>query len=313
MADVTCLGILVNDVVALPVDRYPEPGELMRLPRIEMHIGGCAANTGIDLQKIGIDTAVIGKVGNDGFGDFLIKAMAETGVDCAGVSRDNDCCTSVSMVMVRSDGERSFIHTVGANAHIDPDRDIDFDIIKKSKILHVAGSFLMPGFDGEPTAKVLAKAKEMGITTCLDTAGSPTPEWKDMLAPCYPYLDMVVPSYDEATVMTDKTDPKAIAEDFMNKGIKTVAIKMGSKGSYVCNGNEEYTLPIYKVKAIDANGCGDSFAAGFIAGVVNGWDLEMCGKFANAVGAFCVQGVGTTAGIKDQATILKFMEEYDAQ
>ena len=88
MADVTCLGILVADVVGKPVDAMPERGKLMLVDHLELHGGGCANSTGIGLAKIGVKTAVIGKVGNDGFGDFMISNLSRSGVDCAGVVRD---------------------------------------------------------------------------------------------------------------------------------------------------------------------------------------------------------------------------------
>jgi sugar/nucleoside kinase (ribokinase family) len=85
---VTCLGILAADVVGKPVERLPERGKLNLVDRIELHGGGCANNTGIGLAKIGIKTAVIGKVGSDGFGDFMVSSLAGSGVDTSGVVRD---------------------------------------------------------------------------------------------------------------------------------------------------------------------------------------------------------------------------------
>ncbi len=310
MADVTCLGILVADVLGKPVDSWPERGKLMLVDRMELHTGGCAANTGTALAKIGIDTAIIGKVGNDGFGDFMVNELSKWGADCKGIVRDPKTATSATMVTVHSDGERSFIHYIGANAALTDD-DVDYDVVKKSKILHVAGTFLMPAFDGEPTARVLKKAKEMGVTTSLDTAWDSRGNWMKLLAPCLPYLDYFVPSIEEARMVTGQREPSDIAKVLMDRGVKTVGLKMGEEGCYIRNGQGEIRLPIYKVHAMDACGAGDAFAAGFLAGIVNGWDLEKTGKFANAVGAFCVTAIGATTGIKDQRTIEAFMMARD--
>src|SRR5436190_5295315 len=116
MPEVVCLGILVADVVGKPVDNWPERGKLNLVDRMELHTGGCATNTGIALAKIGIDTAVIGKVGDDGFGDFMVSQLQKYGIQAEGVVRDKETATSATMVMVHSDGERSFIHYIGANA-----------------------------------------------------------------------------------------------------------------------------------------------------------------------------------------------------
>ncbi len=306
MAEVTCLGILVADVVGKSVDEFPARGKLTLVDRMELHAGGCANNTGVGLAKIGIKTSVIGKVGSDGFGDFMVNFLSKAGIDCRGVVRDDNEATSATMVMVHGDGERSFIHYLGANAAI-KESDIDFGIIGESKLLHVAGSFLMKGFDGEPTARVLKKAQEMGVTTSLDTAWDATGQWMKTLEPCLPYIDYAVPSIEEARMITGKHDPRDVAQVLMDHGVKTVGLKMGDQGCYIRSKDTEISLPIFRVNAIDALGAGDAFAAGFLAGVVRGWDLERTGKFANATGAFCVTALGATTGIRDQKTIEEFI------
>lgn len=308
MADVTCLGILVADVVGKPVDTMPERGKLSLVETMELHTGGCASNTGTALAKIGIDTAIIGKVGNDGFGDFMVASLEKWGADCSGIVRDDKYGTSATMVMVHGDGERSFIHYIGANAAL-TEADVDFDVVAKTKILHIAGSFLMPAFDGEPTAAVLKKAKEMGVTTTLDTAWDSRGNWMKLLEPCLRYVDYAVPSIEEARMVTGKHEPADVAKALMDKGVGVVALKMGDQGCYIRSADAELSIPIFRVNAIDALGAGDAFAAGFLAGLVNGWDLERTGEFANAVGAFCVTALGATTGIRDQQTIEAFIAQ----
>ncbi|HEY3298181.1 MAG TPA: sugar kinase [Armatimonadota bacterium] len=306
MAQVTCLGILVADLVGKPVDVYPERGKLVLVDQLELHTGGCAANTGVGLARIGIDTAVMGKVGSDGLGDFMVGYMQRNSVDARGVVRDAKVGTSGTMVMVHGDGERSFIHYLGANACLS-EADVNFDLIKGSKILHVAGTFLMPGFDGEPTARILKKAQEMGITTTLDTAWDSKGQWMNVIKPCLPYIDYIVPSIAEAQQVTGKTDPSDVAKVFMDHGVKVVGLKMGEEGCYIRSADEEIRIPRFNVKAIDALGAGDAFAAGFLTGIVQGWDLEKTGRFANATGAHCVMALGATTGIKSMEEILAFM------
>jgi sugar/nucleoside kinase (ribokinase family) len=310
MADVVCLGILVADVVGKPVDKWPGRGELELVDRMELHTGGCAANTGIALAKIGVDVAVIGKVGNDGFGDFMISRLKSHGIDPSGVVRSDKSNTSATMVMVHSDGERSFLHYFGANRDL-VEEDVDMALIAKSRILHVAGSFLMPKFDGQPTANVLKKAKELGVTTCLDTCWDATGKWMKVLEPCLPYIDYFVPSIAEAAMLTGKEKPSDIASVLLDSGIHTVALKMGENGSYIRTAESELTIPPFRVQAIDALGAGDAFVAGFLTGLVNGWDLERTGKFANAVGAFCVTALGATTGVMDQETTEGFIRAQE--
>jgi sugar/nucleoside kinase (ribokinase family) len=306
MSEVMCLGILVADLLARPVDAWPERGRLVLAERMELHIGGCAANTAIGLGRLGVSVGVIGKVGNDALGDFLQNALSQESVDAAGVVRDPVAPSSSTMVCVHGDGERSFIHCIGANATL-REEDINFELLKDTRILHVAGSLLMPGFDGEPTAKVLERAKRMGLIISLDTAWDGSGKWMETMAPVLPYVDYMVPSIEEARMMTGKQEPAEVAARLMARGVKTVFLKMGHMGCYVCSEGYELTLPAFNVTSLDASGAGDAFAAGFLCGLVKGWELREIARLANAVGALCTQALGTTAGIKNLEETQEFM------
>ena len=212
------------------------------------------------------------------------------------------------MVMVSADGERTFFHYLGANGELCYD-DINFDIIREAKILHIAGAFLMPKFDGESTARVLKQARDLGIITSLDTAWDSRGNWMSLLEPCLHHLDIFMPSIEEARMITGKEEPSQISEFLLSYGIGTVALKMGENGSYIRTRDWETYVPIYKVQAVDATGAGDAFAAGFLAGVSKGWDYREAAKLANAVGACCTTAMGATAGIKNMQETLKFMQD----
>lgn len=319
MADAICLGILVADVIARPVDEYPKRGELTLCSEMKPSIGGCAANTGIGMQKLGVETGIIGKTGEDGFGDFVREVLGESGLDTNGVAHDDKASTSATMVMVSADGERSFIHCLGANATFTAD-DIDWDFVKGAKLLHIAGHFLMPSFDGEPCAGVLRKAKELGITTALDTAWDASGRWMETLRPTLPYIDYFVPSYSEARrcvahLGVGNDSPENVARAFQDEGVGVVALKMGEAGSYIRasakDNHQEYRIPPFRVRAVDATGAGDAFAAGFLAGVMHDFDLETTGKLANATGACCVTEVGTVAGIRSLEETLQFIKDQE--
>lgn len=312
MFDVACLGILVADAVTKTVDEMPEKGKLSAVDSLTLHIGGCASNASVDLAKIGLKAAIVGNVGDDGFGEFLKNSLVKENVNTDGLKVKPGVNTSASVVLVSSNGERSFLHCIGSNASLTYE-DIDFDIIKNSKILFVAGTNLMPNFDGEPCSRVLKKAREMGVYTALDTAWDTTGRWMEIVKPCLPYLDLFIPSYDEARLIAGKDDVEDIADVFLAQGVKLAVIKTGKDGCFIKNSDgEKYSIPTYTdIKAVDTTGAGDSFAAGFIAGLVEGWDLLKCGKFANAVGTHCVMQVGATTGIKSKEEILEFMKKYE--
>lgn len=112
---IVCLGIMVADVVGRPMRSIPDPGRLVLVDEMSLHTGGCAVNTGSALALLGLPVEVVGKAGADPFGDFLVSELEKRGVGTRGVSRDENAGTSASMVMVDSDGERRFVHYIGAS------------------------------------------------------------------------------------------------------------------------------------------------------------------------------------------------------
>lgn len=312
MPDVVALGILVADVLGRPVDEWPERGKLKKVDEMTLHIGGCAANAGVGLQKLGVPTAVVGKVGRDGFGDYLVSALQRAGVDTRGIERDDTAGTSATMVTVASDGERTFIHYIGANATIRP-AELDWGLVKSARFVHLAGALLMPGFDGPPAAEVLRDARAAGVTTCCDTAWDATGAWMKTVRPMLEHMDYFLPSFEEAKEITGLTDAADVAHCLLDHGVSCVALKMGSEGCRVWTRDESAQAPIFPVEPVDACGAGDAFCAGFICGLTKGWDLERCAIMGNGCGALCVTGLGTTTGLRDFAGTLEFIKEHSGR
>lgn len=307
MPEVVSFGILVADLVAYPVEKLPEKGKLVLAQRMQLSTGGGAANTSVGLKKLGIDVALIGRVGADDLGDFIINKFNEAGLNTAGIKRDPETGTCSSMVLAHPDGERSFIYYHGANANLKAE-DVDFSLLEGCKIFHVGYALILPSFDGRPAGELLKKIQQRGCLTVVDTAWDHEGKWMAALEPYLPYTDVFLPSLNEAQMLSGKEEPPEIAQFFLDAGVKIVGIKLGARGSYVRSQKEEIWAPPFKVNPIDTTGAGDAFVAGFIAALVKGWPLEQVARFANAVGALATTGLGATAGVRDMEATLRFME-----
>jgi sugar/nucleoside kinase (ribokinase family) len=309
MFDVTCIGILVADVLARTVDKLPDKGKLDAIGKIELFTGGCAVNAAIAMSRLGTKVALVGKIGNDGFGNFIANSLQKENVDINGLVVDNSINTSASIVTVDSTGERTFLHSIGANGQFISD-DINMDIIRNSKIVFVAGTMLMPKFDGEQCAGFLQTAKKMGCVTALDTAWDSTGRWMEILEPCLEHIDLFMPSLEEAIMLSGEDDPEKIANVFLSNGVKNVVIKMGKKGCFIKSPQERHLIPTYtKYQAVDTTGAGDSFAAGFLTGFSKGWNLYQCGVLGNAVGTHCVMSAGASTGIRSFEETIDFINK----
>ncbi len=307
--DVLSLGIYVVDVLGRPIDQFPEKGKLALFDELEIHTGGCANNTALALARLGITVGTMGKIGTDAFGDLILQTLSDNGINVAGMRQDNDVSTSFTFVAIASDGERTFYHYIGANGEL-READLDWELIKTAKILHIAGALVMPSFDGIPMANVLRAAKAQGITTSLDTAYDATGKWMETLEPCLQHVDIFMPSIVEAQHLTGLSECREIVEFLRNNyDINTIAIKMGEKGSYVSTPETALSVPAYPVNVVDGTGAGDAYCAGFLAGTIMGWDLKATAELASATGAACVTAMGTSAGIQNLEEILKISRQ----
>ena len=295
MVDVVCLGILVADVIARPVDELPH-GAVSLMDEISLHGGGCALNTATGLARLGLSVLVVGKVGKDTFGDFVVELLDDRGLDTRGVLRDPAVTTSATVVLVDSAGERSFLHLPGANGALG-DEELPPEIFA-GRALHVAGALVMPALDGDPTAGLLAEAQRRGVHTSLDTVYDATGHW-ERVQPCLPHLDLLMASLAEARGISGEQEPANAAAWFRDRGVAEVALKLGPDGCYVAGAEFEGDVPAFPVHVVDGTGAGDAFAAGIIYGRLAGWPLADAARLANATGALATTAVGATEGLLD--------------
>ena len=308
MTDVVSLGILVADTMGKPIDHIPAEDRLALFEKMELHIGGCAANTGIALVRLGASVKVVGKTGADGFADFIVNTLRANGVDAENVVRDPSVSTAFTFAMISSAGKRRFLHSMGANASFCL-ADIDLNTLDNAKILHVAGTYLMPRFDGADTAELLRQAKAKGLITSLDTAFNDRIEdWQRVISPCLPHIDYFLPSIEEAEKITGQTDPKQMALALKQQCPGVVGIKLGEDGFLLRTDQVEKVFPPYKVRVVDTSGAGDCFVAGFLRGVLEGWEAERCARFGNAVASHCIQAIGCTTGVPAMDEVQAFVE-----
>jgi sugar/nucleoside kinase (ribokinase family) len=306
--DVASLGVIVADVLARPVDTMPELGKLVLVDNVALHLGGLAAATSRVLAKLGARAALIGNVGTDGFGDFVLETLRESGVNTDAVNRSAEANTSVTLVLVSTDGERSFFHYTGASDTVRED-DVDFSIVERTRILHFGGPFLMKQLDGEPVARILARARSIGKVTSMDTAWDGKGRWLQLIEPSLEHLDIIHASLEEARAITGKDEPDEIARFLQSYGIRTVVIKMGAEGCYIKGHDEVHRIEALSVAVVDTTGAGDAFVGGFLYGVSRDWSLDECGRFANAVGALTVTRIGGSEAVESYEGMVAFMKE----
>lgn len=304
---IVCIGVMVADLIGGPLEHLPGAGGLVLVNEMGLYPGGGAINTAVALSELDLEVEIIGKVGNDPLGGFLIDDLDRRTVGTKFVKKDAEVNTSATMVMVDPDGDRRFIHYIGANAGFTTE-DIDFEVVNAASVVHVAGAFVMPGLDGKPLADLLREASRSGAITCLDTAWDYSGQWLQLLEPALPYVDYFLPSLVEVQAMTGCVGPNEAAAELLKYGMRTVVVKLADEGCMLSTSTgESFHIPAYEVDSVDATGAGDCFNAGLIAGIYMGWSLEDSANLANAMGALCVTEYGAAGGLRSLSEIKAFM------
>lgn len=305
MNGVLCSGAIIYDTLVRPVED-PRWGTTTFVETIECHVGGNGANTSTALARIGTPVRLVGTVGRDAPGRFLLDALQSAGVDISRVALADDR-TAATVALVNPAGDRKFLHSLGASANAFAD-GIDFNpaLIDGMSHYHLASLFILPRLRPR-AAEVLAAARGAGLSTSLDTNWDPRGLWMETIGPCLPHLDFLFMNEDEAREITGTAVPSEAAAIVLARGARTVVLKLGARGCAIYTGDREILSPAFDVVAKDTTGAGDCFVAGFLSAVLRGGSLAEASRFANAVAAHSVRQVGAAAAIPPRDEIERWM------
>lgn len=306
--DCLCAGILFADYVCAPIGRVPEPGELVPTDRIQLALGGCASNAGLDLAKVGVRVGVSGCVGDDVFGEFILKTLAGGNVDTAGIHRLRGSGTASTMVINVKGQDRRFISTPGANTRFTVDH-VPPDWVRQAKVLYVGGYLMMPGLETDEFVELFRAARAGGAKTVLDVVLFGGKHYRDTLRKILPETDVFLPNDDEATIITGLRDPVKQAEAFRRDGAQTVVITQGGSGCVLVTEGLRLRAGVYPVEFVGGTGSGDAFDAGYIAGLLAGEDPAGCLRWGSALGASCVRAIGATESVFNREEAEAFMRD----
>jgi sugar/nucleoside kinase (ribokinase family) len=307
---VVCAGVVVADHLCTPIDRLPREGELVAADDLVLNIGGCASNAAMDLGRLGIRSAICGRVGDDAFGRFVAETLTEQGVDVRGLKVDPTRTTSQTLIINVRGQDRRFIHSFGANKGLSPS-DLDAVLDPPPKVLYVGGYLILPSLDPEALAERFRRVREWGGQTVLDVACPGPADYLRQLEPVLPHTDVFLPNADEAALILGEADPVRQARAFHELGARRVIVTGGDEGAVSISDTVQVRLGIYPVTYVDGTGSGDAFDAGYIAGLLDGLDEIGCLKLASAIGASCVRAVGTTAGVFTRREADAFIAAHD--
>jgi sugar/nucleoside kinase (ribokinase family) len=309
-APVVCAGLVVADHLCPPLDHLPRAGELIVVDELVLNIGGGAANTAVDLSRLGVRAAICARVGNDSFGRFTTETLRDHQVDVTSLKTDPTLATSQTLIVNVRGQDRRFIHCVGANLGFVAS-DLDPVLERRSRVLHIGYFLILERLDAHELAERFARARQGGTLTLLDVATPGPGHYLEPLKVVLPHTDVFVPNADEAELILGESDPVRQAQIFHDMGARSVAITRGELGVVSVSDALRVKLGTYPVPFVDGSGGGDAFNAGYILGLLEGRSELDCLKLASAVGASCVRAVGTTAGVFTRQEAEDFIQGHE--
>jgi sugar/nucleoside kinase (ribokinase family) len=294
--DCLCAGIVVADHVCAPIADVPPSGGLALTARMDLTVGGCAANVAADLARLGRRVGLSGLVGRDPFGRHVGETLAAAGVDC-GLLRESDTRETSGTLVINVRGQdRRFIHSIGANGEYTA-AELTAETLRRTRVLYLGGYLLVDSLRPEDVAAAFRAARSLGVRTVLDVVLTDGAGCWERLAPVLPETDVFLPNTDEARAITGLDDPREQAERFHAAGAGTVVITCGEAGAVLVGESARLRCGRYDVEAVDGTGSGDAFAAGYIHGLLREAPPSECLRLGAALGASCVRAMGATTGV----------------
>lgn len=306
--DIISIGTMAYDMVLRTVDASVFTRDTTMLDEIGISPGGAAFISSVVAHRLGCKTAVIGKLSNDAFSDYLMNYLKENGVDTSYVVRNVQDVTSLTFALVVPNGERHFIGHAGSNNQSLCLGDFDLNLVKQTKIIGYGSFFALQGLDANGATTVLRTAREAGTLTVADCASDCFHQGPEIVFRNLPFIDYFMPSWVEANYLTNENDPKEMAKQFLKKGCRNVIIKLGGEGCYVMNNKMAEHIPaISNLNVKDTTGAGDNFVGGFMAGLIEGMDIKEAARYATAVAAISVTQSGALTALKDKSQVMTLL------
>ncbi|MBL8062503.1 MAG: ribokinase [Anaerolineales bacterium] len=297
--DVIVVGSLNADLV-VKSPRFPQPGETISGEDLQIIPGGKGANQAVAAARQGVAVAMVGRVGSDSFGPFLVGNLKSNQVDTSHVIVD-DSATGTAIIVVDANGQNSIVLSPGANGMVSP-ADVDSASFLNSKLLLLQLEI--------PTPTVLhaaQKAREHGLTVILNPAPA-----KTLPAELLANVDILIPNESELSLLAglpvnDVDSAELAAKEILKQGVKTVIVTLGSKGALLVNASQTTQVDTYKVNVVDTTAAGDAFIGGFASAMLSGKSLSDSVRYGCACGALATTKFGAQPSLPTKAEVDTFI------
>jgi fructokinase len=320
MAEIVAFGELLVDFVPTVTGR-----DLGDAEAFKKAAGGAPANVAAGLARLGVSSAFMGMVGEDGFGHFLADTLRSVGVDLTSLRFTTRARTGLAFISLRANGEREFLFYRGPSADMLMGPEwVDEAAIAAARIFHFGSISLIAEPARAGTLQAVSLAHRYGKMVSYDPnlrlALWPDPHSaREGIRLGLAGADIVKIGAEELAFLTGDSDPLSAARGLWSSRVRLMAVTCGESGSYWLTREAHGHVPGFQVQAVDTTGAGDAFMAGLLAGLIaedgvpeDTARLDAIFHFANAAGALTATGRGAIPSLPTREAVRAFQSEHSA-
>ena len=304
MSAVAVIGPHLIDILGRPVSEIPEGQGSVVLEEIRVTVAGTGGGAAVDLAKLGATVSSFAAIGDDVLGRLLVTQLHEYGIDTTGLVTQHGQKTASTILPIRPNGERPALHVPGAMASLQP-TDVDVTALLAADAVLFGGPETTPQLLDPQGIEIFSAVRAAGIPIFVDLLYPGRPETLQLLAPLLPLVDWFMPNDQQLRGLTGVDDVVEAARLLLARGVGAVAVTVGEHGAVLVRPDvDPISVPAFPTTVVDTTGCGDSFNAGMITGLLSGCSTEDAALIGSACGALVASGLGSDAGIEDLAGVL---------